>query len=406
MKPATHCNFQSGNPPHISNIMHPTTHPAEDTAYRINSHPLEETDAPRILNCLAEQEVLILPHTEVGEITPPPRKQVVSIVSPDHPCAYFIIPSKPSKNLNHHAPGWGHVFFGIVLPLVDDGIYQEPSPDMVTFVAIKRLNKQVVHTSLQQGKKENPYVELLRMQTIGDNVHVLGCMEAFQDDIYLYIIMPYCEEESLVECIPWNSGGGVEEGQARIYFEQILENLEYLKSHGICHRDLSPDNCMIYNGRVLFTDLAMSFVVPATTTSNGDDDTVQASSTFGKPAYLPPEVFLQYPFSAFGCDLWSSAVILFNMLTGEVLYEIPHFNNILFRYFILARGISSTTLNERMMEILMDLEDGEQTSLWRKAQVVMALRPDYLELLDGMLRVAPQQRWTFKQVQDHLASHL
>jgi hypothetical protein len=94
------------------------------------------------------------------------------------------------------------------------------------------------------------------------------------------------------------------------------------------------------------------------------------------------------------------------MLTGEVLYEIPHFNNILFRYFILARGISSTTLNERMIEILMDLEDGEQTALWRKAQVVMALRPDYLELLDGMLRVAPQQRWTLEQVQDHLASHL
>lgn len=399
MEPATHANVQSGNLSNISN-MHPTTQPAEDTAYRIQppSQPADETQTPRILDCLTEQEVLVLPHVEHGEAPPPPRKQMVSILSAEHPCAYLIIPSKSSKSLNHHAAEWGDVFFGIILPLVDDGIYQEPSPDSVTFVAIKRLNKQVVHTSLQQGMKENPYVELLRMQTIGDNYHVLGCVEALQDETYLYIIMPYCEEESLVELIPWNSGGGVEEGQAHIYFEQILENLRYLKSHGICHRDLSPDNCMLYNGRVLFTDFAMSFGV--------GDDTVQVPSTFGKPAYLPPEVFLQYPFSAYGCDLWSSAVILFNLLTGEILYEIPHFNNILFRYFILARGISSTALNERMMEILMDLEDGEQTALWRKAQVVMALRPDYLELLDGMLRVSPQQRLTLEQVQDHLARNL
>eukprot|EP00980_Cylindrotheca_fusiformis_P007183 scaffold1514_cov118-Cylindrotheca_fusiformis.AAC.3 len=400
MKVDTHPSVFSlrGSPVSMSN-MHPTTQPAQDTAYRIQpQQPVHQTEFPRIVNCLAEQEVQVLPHVEIGEAPLPPRNQVVSIVSPEHPCAYFVIPSKPPKSLDHHASGWGDVFFGIILPLVDDGIYQEPSPDAVTYVAIKRLNKHVVHESLQKGKKENPYVELLRMQTIGDNFHVLGCIEALQDDTFLYIIMPYCQEESLVELIPWNSGGGVEEDLVRIYFQQILENLKYLKSHGICHRDLSPDNCMLYNGRVLFTDLAMSFVVPPS-------DTVQVSNTFGKPAYLPPEVFLQYPFSAFGCDLWSSAVILFNLLTGEILYEIPHFNNILFRYLILARGISSTSLNERMMEILMDLEDGEQNSLWRKTQVVLGLRPDYLELLDGMLRVSPQQRWTLEHVEDHLARH-
>mmetsp|Transcript_36595 Transcript_36595/g.88697 ORF Transcript_36595/g.88697 Transcript_36595/m.88697 type:complete len:383 (+) Transcript_36595:448-1596(+) len=373
--------------------------PLEDTAYRIHI-PAEEPEIPRILNCQTDQEVHVLPFVESSSNpAPPPRRQVLSILSPQHPCAYDIIPSKPYKDLDHHAPGWGRVYFAIVLPQVDDGMYQEPSPENVSFVAIKRLNKQVVHEALLQGKKENPYVELLRMQTLGDNVHVLGCFDALQDETYLYMVMPFCEEESLVECIPWKSGAGVEEGQARKYYEQILENLFYLRSHGICHRDLSPDNCMLYQGRVILTDLAMSFRVPP------DNDTVQRSSTFGKPAYLPPEVFMQFPFSAFGCDLWSSAVILFNLLTGEVLYELPHFNNILFRYFILARGISSTSLNERMMEILMDpdLDEGQSFTLRRAAQVVMGLNPDFLQLLDGMLQVAPQQRWTAEQVQEHLS---
>jgi len=58
-----------------------------------------------------------------------------------------------------------------------------------------------------------------------------------------------------------------------------------------------------------------------------------------------------------------------------------------------------------MMEILMDPElDGEQSfSLRRAAQVVMSLNPDYLQLLDGMLQVAPHQRWTAEQVRDHLS---
>ena len=98
-------------------------------------------------------------------------------------------------------------------------------------------------------------------------------------------------------------------------------------------------------------------------------------------------------------------MILFNLLTGEVLYELPHFNNILFRYFILARGVANTTLNERMIEILMDPElDGNQSfALRRAAQVVMGLNPDYLQLLDGMLQVTPQQRWTVEQVQGYLS---
>ena len=145
----------------------------------------------------------------------------------------------------------------------------------------------------------------------------------------------------------------------------------------------------------------MSFKVPQCS----EVGLVQAKSTFGKPAYLPPEVFMQYPYNAYGCDLWSAAVILFNLLTGEILYEMPHFNNLNFKYFILARGISSETLNEQLMDIIMDLPDNEQMALCRVAQIVMALSPNCLSLLDGMLRVAPRERWTLEKVQDFVQNH-
>jgi serine/threonine protein kinase len=231
------------------------------------------------------------------------------------------------------------------------------------------------------------------MQTLGDNIHVLGCIEALQDECFLYIIMPYCVSGSLVEWIPWVQGG-VSEDQAKTIFSQLLENVRYLqaRSISICHRDLSPDNCMIYLGRVVFTDLAMSFRIP-----NGN--LVRPLGGFGKPAYLPPEVYMNFPFDAHACDLWSAVVVLFNLLTGEILYELPHPEDLLFRYFVLARGVSRTPMNERTYEILMDTgETAEQTALCKMTQKCMDLSPEVLELLESVLKVAPQERWTTEQV--------
>ena len=109
---------------------------------------------------------------------------------------------------------------------------------------------------------------------------------------------------------------------------------------------------------------------------------------------------MNLPFDARSCDVWSSAVILFNLLTGEILYEEPHPENLLFRYFLLGKGISSTPLNERTAEILMEVQGGEQISLLDVAQKVMALDPQVLELLEGMLSIMVQERWSLEQVRN------
>jgi serine/threonine protein kinase len=445
----------------------------EDTAYRIAQPqpqqqppqpqpPLEETEQAVLEDCIAKPNVWVLsssppqqPLHYDGEIVKSQKKLVsVDVMKAHNPTqAYLRIPSKPKKLLDHHAPGWGCVYFGIVLRRVyydphccssssssrqrgDEAaaatslLFQEPSsPEQVEYVAIKRLRKSVVRESLAQGKQENPYKEIQRMQQLGDNLHVLGCIEALQDETYLYIVMPYCQEGSLVEHIPWQQPNVLpSEEAAQHYFWQLLENLIYLRSKGICHRDLSPDNCMLYNKRLVLTDLAMSFRIPpspsplennnhngGTGGGGGGSSTSHGGTTtpmggFGKPAYLPPEVFFHLPFDATACDVWSAAVILFNLLTGEILYEFPHPSNLLFRYFLLARGIassnsgdgcSSSINNERTVEILMELEEknpDHRIAIWNVAQKVMALNPKALQVLDGVLRVPPRDRWSLEDI--------
>lgn len=362
--------------------------PQEDTAYRIQvpMQPLPEPGRPHLDECVTNQQAWLVPSDSLD-----PDEGKVDIVKKDNPKqAYMIDPSLERKNLDHHGPGWGFVCFGVVLPRVAEGVYQIPSQDRYDRVAIKCLNKRVVNAALQAGKKEDPYKEIHRMKTIGDNIHVLSCIEALQDEHNLFIIMPFCEEESLVSFIPWKQG--FPEARARLIFGQILENLMYLRNHGICHRDLSPDNCMVYKGRVVFNDFARSFRLPP------ESSQVYGMGAHGKPAYQPPEVYIDRPFDAYGCDLWASVVTLFNLLTGEFLYRTPIPSDIQFRYFVLARGISRTPMNELTIEILQDLEGAEQMSLWKVASKCLQLSPEVIEVLDQVLRISPQERWNVDSV--------
>jgi hypothetical protein len=63
--------------------------------------------------------------------------------------------------------------------------------DHAQHVAIKRLSLEVVTMELENGSNEDLYKEIWRIQTIvGDNHHVVGCIEALQDEQFLYTITP------------------------------------------------------------------------------------------------------------------------------------------------------------------------------------------------------------------------
>lgn len=311
--------------------------------------------------------------------------------------AYMRIQEIPPIDLGHHYPGWGIVYFGVILPRVQDGVYQLPPEQSAQKVAIKRLSKTAVIEYLQKGGNENPFKEIQRMQWLGDNHHVLGLVEVLHDENFLYIIMPYCEGGSLSDWV-FNKRDRIQEefgGFAGI-FSNILENLEYLHSNGVCHRDLSPDNCMVLNGRIVLVDLAMSFLIPP-----GDLTSRIGNGFFGKPAYLPPEVVSGFHyFGARACDLWGSAVILFNLVTGELAWHKSLPNDARFRYLVLCKGLSRVPMNERTIEIL----EGEPStsSLRSLADKCVNLNPGVADLLEGILRLDPNERWNTEQAKNCL----
>jgi serine/threonine protein kinase len=328
--------------------------------------------------------------------------------------AYALIAKAPIS-LGHHEPDWGCVLFAVIYTRVGDtNTFQ--APEKPEYVAIKQLNKAVVARHMASGGEENPYKEICRMQELGDNRHVLKCTEALENDKYLFIVTPKaCEEAgTLKDVIPWMEEG-LEPSRARFLFIQILEILDYLMKHDICHHDLSPDNFVFLSrDNLVAFDLALSLRMPRN--EQGRHRTLMTpQGNFGTRAWQPPEVFNDQArdgspraFDGAGYDLWSAGVLLYNLLTGQVLYEIPHFANISYRYFLLAGGLGSRPINERTVEILMDAhtfgdtEDGQrrQHRLLTQAMAHLNLSPQAVVLLENLLDVDPSARWNLAQAME------
>jgi len=185
--------------------------------------PLPEPERPELPECLRDATVYLRKGNGLSTGT-------VDLVRQDDPeQAYRIDDTRPEINLDdHHAPGWGRIKFAVRLPRLrvqNRIMFRLPLDDEIPErVAIKCLNIDAVDEALRRGTFEDPYRGINRMLASGDNIHVLGCIEALRDENTLYIVMPYCENGSLHD-LPDTI---MSEEEALSKFSQILDCLLYL----------------------------------------------------------------------------------------------------------------------------------------------------------------------------------
>ena len=116
------------------------------------------------------------------------------------------------------------------------------------------------------------------------------------------------------------------EEEAAHIFKQIITALSYCHNQGICHRDLKLENVLFLtnqeNSPIKVIDFGLSAykkkkLVQIVTGKNFG--TINMELSVGSPHYVSPEV-LKGNYNQ-KCDIWSSGVILYTMLSGCFPFE-------------------------------------------------------------------------------------
>lgn len=171
--------------------------------------------------------------------------------------------------------------------------------------ALKIISKQ----SLEEEKlsKDKIFEEITNHQQL-KHKNIIKYIDHFEDSQFIYIVLEYAERGSLFEKIKNKSK--IPESQAKVYFKQTIEGIQYLHSCDIIHRDLKPENILI-SKEDLIKICDFGWCVKGG----------EMRSTFcGTLDYMAPEMVKGQPHS-FEVDIWALGVLLYEMLHGYAPFE-------------------------------------------------------------------------------------
>jgi tetratricopeptide (TPR) repeat protein len=141
----------------------------------------------------------------------------------------------------------------------------------------------------------------------------------------LYYVMPYVEGESLRERMGNHLQLPLEES-LQITFE-IADALAYAHARGIVHRDIKPDNILLESGHAVVADFGIAKAVEVA----AGDSLTTGRIAIGTLAYMSPEQASADGAVDARSDLYSLALVLYEMLTGDVPFHAPSADSMLAR---------------------------------------------------------------------------
>jgi serine/threonine protein kinase len=209
--------------------------------------------------------------------------------------------------------------------------------------------------------KESSLNVLLREISVHKSLRhsrVITLYDHFEDESSVYLVLDYAPRGSLFHEI--RNKKRLSESEARKYFLQTCQGIQFLHQNEIIHRDIKPENILLdAEGDIKICDLGWAY--------KGTD----FRTTFcGTVEYMAPEM-IRGEGHSFELDIWALGVLLFEMLHGYAPF----------------RGVKDT---DKCMQIL-------------SGNVVFSrnLSDSARDLIEGILKVNPSERLILSEILSH-----
>ncbi|MDC0748744.1 serine/threonine-protein kinase [Polyangium mundeleinium] len=198
-------------------------------------------------------------------------------------------------------------------------VYKAAQPAMNRMVAVKILHPKLANRKdlVSRFRREARAMSHL---THPNTVKVLLYGEL--EDGSLYIVMEYLEGKNLNQIVRKEGPMGLD--RAIPVLIQVCGALQEAHSQGIVHRDLKPENIFLStNGGLRDFPKVLDFGLAKVTERElrpGSVMLTQEGMVFGTPEFMSPEQAQGKPLDA-RSDIYSLAVILYEMLTGKLPFD-------------------------------------------------------------------------------------
>ena len=164
--------------------------------------------------------------------------------------------------------------------------------------------------------------------------HIVTVLDSGEAAGRLWFSMPFVEGETLRERL--RREGPLPVKEALRLAREVADGLEYAHLHGVIHRDIKPENILLSAGHALIADFGIARALseaPAHPGGAGEGLLTRTGLVVGTPAYMSPEQASGERALGPGADLYSLAVVLYEMLAGTSPFTGPTAQAVMAKHF-------------------------------------------------------------------------
>ncbi|KAI0088829.1 kinase-like domain-containing protein [Irpex rosettiformis] len=217
--------------------------------------------------------------------------------------------------------------YGVVYRAID--LKTASSAGSPVQVAIKILDKRCFNDAAAERARR----EVVLHHFVSEHPNVVTMQHAFEDAMFVYIVMDYCPGGDLFSRIADDKMFFRNDDLTKSVFLKILDAVAYCHQKRVYHRDLKPENilCSKDGSQVYVSDFGLCTSGLVSTTWGCGSAPYMSPECVGKEAgYLP--------YSNRTSDIWALGIILINMITSRSPWQKAITSDDCFCEFLLNEG--------------------------------------------------------------------